>query len=226
MGAGRVSRSPKPACRGSNPLILAWPRRLLRGLDHLTTQERVVLPESAISPASECGVMAARLVWDQVHAGSIPVTPTQRQVRVRVPARRPSGLRCGVTGAPPRSWVRSSTGRAPLSYGGGSEFDSRHQLSTVGCRKIGCLRSLATPSRSPTTPQKLKSPSISLVLRRFEFNSRLRLHVDEMFWLHATVPRLSSGFDSRRPHHASEAQVVERSVEDREVAGSTPARRT
>ena len=33
----------------------------------------------------ECGVMAARLVWDQVHAGSIPVTPTQRQVRVRVP---------------------------------------------------------------------------------------------------------------------------------------------
>lgn len=53
MGAGRVSRSPKPACEGSNPSILAV-TPILFGLltcNSLSTQERVVKPVDAIPPA-------------------------------------------------------------------------------------------------------------------------------------------------------------------------------
>ena len=36
------------------------------------------IDEMLLPGQSERGVMAARLVWDQVHAGSIPVSPTER----------------------------------------------------------------------------------------------------------------------------------------------------
>lgn len=49
------------------------------------------------------------------------------------------------------------------------------------------------------------------------------VHLGLVKWYHDGLQNRSRGFDSRTPCHGNVAQLVERSVEAREVAGSNPA---